>query len=100
VDVAGTDVLLFHKIVDISAGGLCIQCPTVEKVGTEVDLCINFPDLDETIETRGRVVRASEEPSREMAIEFIELTGDQRSILRRYLSLRYPDSPNDGAEND
>ncbi len=90
VDVAGTDVLLFHRIRDISMGGICIECPTLEEVGTEVDLCINFPDLDEVIETRGVVVWAHEEPWRGMAIRFAELSEEHRSILRRYLGLRYP----------
>jgi len=94
VDVAGTDVLLFHEIVDISGGGICIQCPTVEEVGTEVDLCINFPDLDESIETRGVVVWSHEEPRKGMAIKFLDLTEKQRAILRRYLGMRYPNEGN------
>lgn len=90
VDVAGSDVLLFHKVRDISMGGVCIECPTLEEVGTEVDLCINFPDLDEVIETRGVVVWAHEEPRRGMAIRFVDLNEEQRAILRRYLGLRFP----------
>lgn len=96
VDVAGKDVLLFHRIRDISMGGICIECPTLEEVGTEVDLCINFPDLDEVIETKGVVVWAHEEPWRGMAIRFAELDEEQRSILRRYLGLRYPDDGQGG----
>lgn len=88
VDVAGQEVLLFHRIRDISMGGLCIECPTLEEVGAEVDLCINFPDLDEVIETKGVVVWTHEEPRPGMAIKFVGLTEEQKAILRRYLSLR------------
>jgi len=90
VDVAATDVLLFHKIVNISLGGILIECPTVEETGTEVDLCINFPDLDETVEARGVVVWSHEEPSRGMAIRFIELTLEQKAVMRRYLGMQDP----------
>lgn len=99
VDVAATDVLLFHKIVDISSGGICIQCPTVEEAGTEVEIIINFPELDESIETRGVVVWSHEEPRKGMAIRFVDLTFEQRVILRRYLGMRYPPSE-DEAEID
>ncbi len=88
VDLAASNVLLFHRIRDISMGGICVDCPTLEEVGTEVDLCINFPDLDEVIETKGVVVWAHEEPRRGMAIRFVDLTEEQRSILRRYLGVR------------
>jgi len=98
VDVAGKDVLLFHRIRDISMGGLCIDSPTPEEVGTEVDLVVNFPDLDEVIETRGVVVWSHDEPRKGMAIKFLDLTEEQRSILRRYLGLRYPDRQEEGSD--
>lgn len=87
VDYMGTDVLLYHKIQNISLGGICIQSPTIEDVGVEVELSINFPDLNETIETKGVVVWANNEPPKDMGIRFETLTEKQKEILRKYLEL-------------
>ena len=38
VDYTGNEVLLFHRIQNISLGGVCIQTTGVEEVGTLVDL--------------------------------------------------------------
>ena len=43
VDYTGNEVLLFHRIQNISLGGVCIQTTGVEEVGTLVDLVLNFP---------------------------------------------------------
>lgn len=87
VDVAGTDVLLFHRIRDLSVGGMSIESPVLEAVGTEVDLSINFPDLGEVLETRGVVVRTTESP-RVMGIRFVGLSRRDTALLQRYLDLK------------
>jgi hypothetical protein len=38
VDFTGNEVLPFHRIQNISLGGVCIQTAGVEEVGTLVDL--------------------------------------------------------------
>src|SRR5262249_34838353 len=53
VDYTGNEVLLFHRLQNISLGGVCIQTSGVEEVGTVVDLVLNFPDLDASIAVRG-----------------------------------------------
>ena len=88
LDMAGTDVLLFHKIRDISQGGISIEAPTLEPVGTEVELSINFPDLHEVLETKGIVVRHTDDSPRVMGIRFEGLTRAQEGILERYLELK------------
>ena len=49
VDYTGNEMLLFHRIQNISLGGVCIKTSGVEEIGTIVDLVLNFPDLDASI---------------------------------------------------
>ena len=87
VDYTGSEVLLYHKVRNISLGGICIQSPAVEDVGMTVDLVVNFPDLDATIGIKGEVVWSNREPPMDMGIRFIDLDDDRRDTLRRYLAL-------------
>jgi uncharacterized protein (TIGR02266 family) len=87
VDYTGTDVLLYHQIQNLSLGGVCIQTPTVEEVGTLVDLVINFPDLGSSVQLRGEVVWANREPPMDLGIRFVDLDEPTREMLRRYISL-------------
>ena len=61
VDFTGNEVLLFHRIQNISLGGVCIETSGVEEVGTLVDLVLNFPELDASIAVKGEVVWANRE---------------------------------------
>ena len=56
VDYTGNEVLLYHRIQNISLGGVCIQSSGVEDVGTTVDLVINFPELSASLAVKGEVV--------------------------------------------
>jgi uncharacterized protein (TIGR02266 family) len=87
VDFSGTDVLLYHSIENISLGGICIRTPSVEDVGTEVDLVINFPELDSQVELRGEVVWANREPPMDIGIRYVNLDEPKREMLRRYINL-------------
>ena len=87
VDYTGSEVLLYHKIQNISLGGICIESAAVEEVGTTVDLVLNFPDLEATIGVKGEVVWANREPPMDMGIRYIDLDDDRKDTLRRYLSL-------------
>jgi uncharacterized protein (TIGR02266 family) len=87
VDYTGSEVLLYHKVQNISLGGICIQSASVEEVGTMVDLVLNFPDLEATIGIKGEVVWVNHEAPMDMGIRFIDLDDDRRDTLRRYLSL-------------
>jgi uncharacterized protein (TIGR02266 family) len=87
VDYTGSDVLLYHKIENISLGGICIQAATIEEPGTQVDLVINFPDLGgQTVELRGEVVWASERAPHNMGIRFVEVTAEIQNLLVQYLA--------------
>ncbi len=86
VDVAyEKEVVLFHKIRDISQGGICIEVSSLEPVGSLVDLSISFPGVDEGLECSGEVVRASEKPVRNVGIRFLDLTAEQKELLRVFL---------------
>ena len=87
VDYTGNEVLLFHRIQNISLGGVCIQTSGVEEVGTVVDLVLNFPDLDVSIAIQGEVVWANREPPMDMGIRYTDLDNERRDTLRKYLAL-------------
>lgn len=86
VDYSGSEVLLYHRIENISLGGICIQTTAVEEVGTVVDLMINFPDLDTSIAVQGEVVWCNREPPMDLGIRYIDLDDERRETLRRYLA--------------
>lgn len=88
VDVTASDVLLYHHIENLSLGGLSIQSPTVEPLGTKVNLSINFPDLHRTLDLEGEVVWANAEHPCDMGIKFINLSESDKAVLRHYLELR------------
>lgn len=87
VDYTGSEVLLYHKIQNISLGGICIQSASIEEVGTIVDLVINFPDLDAQVALKGEVVWANREAPMDMGIRYIDLDEERKDTLRKYISL-------------
>jgi len=86
VDVTGSEVLLYHKIQNISLGGICIQSPSIEEVGSTVELVVNFPDLGRSLALRGQVVWANREPPMDMGIRYVEMDDTKREALREYLT--------------
>lgn len=87
VDYTGSEVLLYHRLQNISLGGLCLQTEAMEELGTTVDLVINFPELDASISVRGEVVWANPDPPSDLGIRFVDLDSDRKETLRRYLEL-------------
>jgi uncharacterized protein (TIGR02266 family) len=85
VDYAGGEVLLHHRIQNISMGGICIQSPSIEEVGSVVELVVNFPDLGRSLALRGQVVWANREPPMDMGIRYVEMDDRKREALRQYL---------------
>jgi uncharacterized protein (TIGR02266 family) len=86
VDYAGSELLLYHRIENISLGGICIQTSSIEDLGTLVDLVINFPDLDTSVAVQGEVVWANREPPMDMGIRYVDLDDQRRDTLRRYIT--------------
>ncbi|MES1172460.1 MAG: PilZ domain-containing protein [Bacteroidota bacterium] len=87
VDYTGTEVLLYHRVQNISLGGICIRSAAAEEIGTIVDLVLNFPELEATVAVKGEVVWVNNEPPMDMGIRYVDLDDDRRDTLRRYLSL-------------
>ena len=87
VDFTGNEVLLFHRIQNISLGGVCIQTTGVEEVGTLVDLVLNFPELDASIAVTGEVVWANREPPMDMGIRYVDLDEERKDTLRKYINM-------------
>jgi uncharacterized protein (TIGR02266 family) len=85
VDYTGREVGLYHKVANISMGGICIQSSTVEDIGTIVDLVINFPDLNASIAVKGEVVWTNREPPPDMGIRYLSLDENRKATLRRYI---------------
>jgi uncharacterized protein (TIGR02266 family) len=86
VDYTGSEVLLYHRIQNISLGGICIASPNIEEVGTMVELVINFPDLGTSISAQGEVVWANRENPMDMGIRFVEMDEAKRETLRQFIS--------------
>ena len=87
VDYTGNEVLLYHRIQNISLGGVCIQSSGVEDVGTTVDLVINFPDLSSSLSLRGQVVWVNRDPPMDMGIRYVDLDQERRETLRKYIGM-------------
>jgi uncharacterized protein (TIGR02266 family) len=87
VDYTGTEILLNHRIQNLSLGGLCILTDALEDIGTVVDLVITFRELDTSITARGEVVWANKEDPMDMGIRFVELDTERKETLRKYLTL-------------
>ena len=87
VDFTGNEVLLFHRIQNISLGGISISSPSIEEVGTIVDLVINFPELGTSLALRGEVVWANREPPMDMGIRYVDLDEERKDTLRKYINM-------------
>ncbi len=86
VDYTGSEVLLYHRIQNISLGGICISTPSIEEVGTIVDLVINFPELGTSLSLRGEVAWANREVPMDMGIRYLDLDETKRETLRQYIN--------------
>ena len=87
VDYTGTEILLNHRIQNLSLGGLCMETDALEELGTTVDLVISFPELDACITARGEVVWVNPEVPRDMGVRFLDLDVERKDTLRKYLGL-------------
>ena len=86
VDYTGTEVLLYHRIQNVSLGGICISSPSIEEVGTVVDLVINFPELGTSLALRGEVVWANRDPPQDMGIRYVDMDDTKRETLKQYIN--------------
>jgi Tfp pilus assembly protein PilZ len=87
-DVAApSDLLLYHRIQNISLGGICIQTKSIEEVGQLVDVVLNFPELGQQIEVMGQVVWTNREPPQDVGIRWVGLDEPRKQLLSRYITM-------------
>ena len=85
VDYTGSEVLLYHNLENLSLGGPSISTTALEEIGTEVELLINFPELDQSVAVEGEVVWVNREEPPDMGIRFVGLDEERRGVLRDYI---------------
>lgn len=98
-DVAGQEVLLYHRIRNVSLGGLCIESLPVGEVGSEVAVTLSFPELGAEVALSGEIAWANHAPHPDLGIRWTSLGDDERDLLSRYLerAARRETSPADRA---
>ncbi len=87
VDYTGPEVMLYHRVQNISLGGICIQSTGVEDVGTIVELVINFPELGASLSLKGEVTWVNRDPPMDMGIRYIDLDAERKETLRKYIGM-------------
>jgi uncharacterized protein (TIGR02266 family) len=87
VDCTGQEVALYHRVQNISLGGICIQSSGAEEIGTTVELVINFPELASSLAVRGQVVWVNRAPPTDMGIRFVDLDGERKETLKKYIGM-------------
>ncbi len=79
-------------IKDIGAGGICLVSEKPLPVSTNLELQINFPDIEKPISTLGRVVWLKQMPKTdryEMGIEFTSIEESLRKFIDEYVRFVY-----------
>jgi len=86
-DVAGSDLLLYHRIDDLSEGGMCFTAPRADQVGSEIEVTLTFPRTQSEIPVRGEVVWVAEdETNRRVGLRWLELSTQERVELRTHIA--------------
>ena len=86
VDATGNEVLLHHRVQNISLGGICVESSVIEDLGTMVDVVIQFPELGATLAVKGEVVWSNHEPPMDMGIRYVDLDAEKKETLKKYLA--------------
>jgi uncharacterized protein (TIGR02266 family) len=87
VDVAGPDILKYHRVQNISLGGICIQTVALAEIGSSVDVVVNFPDLGAQLQLRGQVAWTNRTPPQDVGIRWVALDEERRELLKKYISM-------------
>jgi Tfp pilus assembly protein PilZ len=87
VDVSGGEVLKYHRIQNVSLGGICIQTPALAEIGSPVDVVLNFPDLGAQLQLRGQIAWTNREPPQDVGIRWVALDDERRELLKKYISM-------------
>lgn len=80
---------ILATVVNASDGGVCFLFPEPLAEGTEGAFRISLPSVPRSFDARGRVVRCirADDGSHGIAVNFLEVDGDYRAHLERYVKL-------------
>ncbi len=84
-DVNSEEMLLFHKIENLSLGGICIQVPEQIPAGDQVEVVINLEEDTDEISTKAEVVWATDGPEVRIGLRFLDMSEGDKEKLRNYL---------------
>jgi len=85
VDYSGASRYTYQRVQNISLGGICISTPMLEEVGTEVDLVVQFPDLDATFAARGKVMWVNDKELSDMGVRFLDMDATREQQLQGFI---------------
>ncbi len=83
IDYTGTEVLMFQKIIDVSAGGVRIVATELEQVGTYVYIDLHFPEIgNKYAYAEGEIVWVRDG---KMGIKFTKLHDEDKKIIEEFV---------------
>ncbi len=86
-DVTGSDLLLYHRIQNLSEGGMCYAAANPDDVGTEIDVVLTFPRTEAEVPVKGEVVWvADDECERLVGLHWVDLSATERETLTEHIS--------------
>jgi len=85
VDMQEDEDLIYHEVVNLSLGGMCIQSPITEEIGAKVELRLHIPGSVKPLNMVGEVAWSAPQPNPEMGVRFLNLDKDTYEVLYDYL---------------
>ncbi len=81
------DFKFCYSSEDISENGIFLKTETPLEIGSLLDLDFKFPDLEDNVQVKGRVVRIKEKDGLQlgMGIEFIDLEEKYKKMIRDFV---------------
>jgi hypothetical protein len=86
-DLSTPDGPSLHDIQNLSLGGICIQTKVLREVGETVDVVLRLRELGQELRLRGEVVWVNRTPPQDVGIRWVDLDGERRAVLGRYLEI-------------
>lgn len=81
----GDELLLFNRIENISLGGVCALCSSIEPPGTRLTVILNLQDMPGEIEIPSEVAWSADDPIGCMGIKFLSISEESKEKLKAFL---------------
>lgn len=86
-DVTGSDVLLYHRIRDISEGGMSFGAARMDPVGSQLDVLLTFPRTEAEVPVKAEVAWIADEAAeRLVGLRWVDLAPEERAHLRKHIA--------------